>query len=110
MAANSQKNPVSTKACLKCGNKLDADNFFAKVCTSCKGVKDQSEPSYMRVNGSAPCNGCEYQKPCEILELCCPAFRESMKGSGYRPKSYWAHAIRKPDLHIDGSTPAPGVV
>ena len=142
MAANSQKNPVSTK------NKGLFENQFVKrptprksrekKCSHCKVIKPNQE-FYSTVTGGlsyhckpcedklsrqpqkiktynlyavpsvnvtkcCPCGGCSFEKPCRILELSCPKYRRWQKGESY--KKY----PQVPDKHLDGSTPAPGVV
>jgi hypothetical protein len=58
----------------------------------------------IRITKSCPCDGCEYEKPCEILALDCPMYRNWQKGSAYKKLP------RVPDKHLDGSKPGPGVI
>lgn len=142
MAANSQKNPVSTK------NKGLFENQFVKrptprksrekKCSHCKVIKPNQEfystvtgglsyhckpcenklsrqpqktktynlyavPS-VNVTRGCPCGGCSFVKPCRILELSCPKYRAWQGGGRYKTQA------QVPDKHLDGSTPAPGVV
>ena len=68
-----------------------------------EGYNSYAIPS-VRVTQSCPCKKCEWEKPCRILELDCPRYRNWQQGKSYH------RFTQKPDRHIDGSKPAPGVV
>jgi hypothetical protein len=95
-----------------------APNGYKRRCKNCiKGDYSKAEVSSVRaknaipsigITSNCPCSGCEYEKPCGILELTCKQYRRWQTAASHST-GYLKHP-RIPDLHLDGSIPAHGVV
>ena len=124
--ANFQKDHDALKTCRTCGETLPETDFYKSFkstrpdCIMCTRKKRVVASVYdddgrvvpqriysnfhMAVNSKHPCKDCEYTKGCDLLELTCRGYRKYITNG--KP---WRFEDRKPDLHIDGSTPLPGV-
>tara|TARA_R100000687_G_scaffold72080_1_gene62106 strand:- start:262 stop:483 length:222 start_codon:yes stop_codon:yes gene_type:complete len=72
------------------------------------GEKMKYKDSSVMITENCPCKGCEYEKPCTILELTCKQFRRWETAASHS-WGFLKHS-KIPDLHLDGSVPGPGVV
>ena len=62
------------------------------------------------LNKNIPCNDCENEKPCHLLELTCPSYRKWVGDERHTLPKRHLKLPRIPDKHLDGSIPAPGVI
>ena len=106
-----------TKDCPKCRRVLDIHSFRMgdnhRRATDCKDCHENKRPPVEALpcmNRDVPCDGCEYEKPCRILELTCPRYRYWAGERGYKRVAVHLKDARIPDLHLDGSKPGPGVI
>jgi len=91
------------KSCIK----SDRSNGYQMTVETPSITHKNAIPS-IGITSNCPCSGCEYEKPCGILELSCKQFRRWQTAASHST-GYLKHP-RIPDLHLDGSIPAHGVV
>ena len=110
---------IETKKCISCKERKPVPSFsnsprgwLKRECDDCANLRDETQPeqSYHKPCADAPCNGCEYEKPCGILGLCCKPFRISLHYGARTTKHDWLKFPRKPDQYLDGSIPERGVI